>query len=538
MNSKGVLLRMKKRVISMLLIMVLLLSIGGVASPAGAATSQYRLLAIGDGAYGGQATLSPAPENDAKALQSALKKDTNYTKAYVYTNIKKTGNTIKGDPLLGNGGSFNQLIARAYSGATDADVSVFYFSGHSTVVEDTNGSGQAALLLVDMTTVTAKQLKTELDKVKGKKIVLLDICNSGDLIGKSDGDIHAEFISEFAKDAKAGELAASGYFVLTASSRSELSWQDNRSGLQQSSTLMGVFTRAMVQGLGHAQSNNRAVADQNMDGKITLLEILKQAENTNFYTKPQIYPEDSSQQIMRYTVNNSTKPLITNLASKPTNGSSASSSMYSFTFDLNRPATIRCSIIQVDYKRGTQALMEVAFVARSSFAKTDAGKGKKVTWDAELFTRRGLDWDTAFYFVVEESGVPAPYILPFIFNPDIKPTINVGASQTFKVGGGREAFVAVLFSAECKLTVDILDSKGKVVRNLATNDRAYTYGRVEELTDAELSANQLNRNMYYWNGKNEDGAVVPAGDYTVKVVARYGGGSVTKSNAATIKVTK
>lgn len=163
-------------------------------------------------------------------------------------------------------------IPAAFAGATEDDVSLFYYSGHGA-------TGSGALLGSDGEEVTPEVLKAALDSVPGTKIILLDSCFSGYFIGRDPEDAaNAQaaldhFMSVFSFT---GRGAGSEYYVLTASSMYETSI-----GYRGYCSL---FTGNLLEGMGFDPDNNGArmangPADANEDGMFTLNELLVYCRN-------------------------------------------------------------------------------------------------------------------------------------------------------------------------------------------------------------------------------------------------------------------
>lgn len=156
-------------------------------------------------------------------------------------------------------------ISEAFAGATEDDVSLFYYSGHGV-------TGSGALLGNDGVGVSPETLRKKLDQVPGTKIILLDSCFSGYLIGRgSDEAANAKaalehFLSVFSWSSRGD---GSEYYVLTASSLYETSI-----GYVGATSL---FTGNLLEGMGYdpedASRTGSCPADANQDGMFTLDEL-------------------------------------------------------------------------------------------------------------------------------------------------------------------------------------------------------------------------------------------------------------------------
>lgn len=159
-------------------------------------------------------------------------------------------------------------IPKVFADATENDVILFYYSGHGE-------TGSGSLCGYDGQTVSPQALRAALDKIPGTKIILLDSCFSGYLIGRSAVQIAQErakadleqFVSAFSK-AKKGRSLGNSYFILTASSLYETSI-----GLAGCS----LFTKNLLLGMGYngdlSEWTGSTPADADNDGMFTLNEL-------------------------------------------------------------------------------------------------------------------------------------------------------------------------------------------------------------------------------------------------------------------------
>ena len=89
-----------------------------------------------------------------------------------------------------------ELIQAAFSQAEEGDVSYFYISTHGIWAQGQQ-NGDMPLLLSDGQReegVTASRLREMFDKIAGVKVLILDACHAGAVIGKG---VHAPFDNVF-----------------------------------------------------------------------------------------------------------------------------------------------------------------------------------------------------------------------------------------------------------------------------------------------------------------------------------------------------
>ncbi len=312
--------RMKKS--ALLLALVLLLSVFGVAVPAGGARAAadpvtWRGLFVGCGDYAGTYNdLAPGTLNDA------------HEAGYVFSNAAYDGTSrargamtirtnIGRSTLLGllNTGS----TSSPYYGADANDVSIFFFSGHGAT------SGGTSIVLSDGSSdgyLTVNDLEAALREVPGTKVVILDCCYSGGIIGKSAESAPSASDSVQSKDVPATDqesfaqallepFAGSGrverallnqpsYVVFTASSGSEVSY-----GEAMGEDDMGFFTRAFTDGLGRYGSY---AADADANKTVTAQEAYQSSLSifSSYYgdlvgaSTAQYYAADPSFTLLKY----------------------------------------------------------------------------------------------------------------------------------------------------------------------------------------------------------------------------------------------
>ena len=236
----------------------------------------YRALLVGETGY--LSTLN-GPDNDLKAMGRML---AGTGMDFAIT----TQRDVVSEELP-------DLLALAFDGATEDDVSLFYYSGHGVTGADEYYSG--ALQLVDYSYVTTADLAELLSAIPGRVIVILDSCGSGAAI--SDEPIDSlEGANEFdpqrfntgvvsalrAKSAKliprSGELRREKFLVLTGSAYEEQSQTTTREGLWG-----GLLTKGIVKGAGFGYASGdwsgSLPADANGDGEVSLGECADYCQN-------------------------------------------------------------------------------------------------------------------------------------------------------------------------------------------------------------------------------------------------------------------
>lgn len=292
----------------------------------------YRALLIGN-TYTGESNELPGCENDVDGMRTMLGRMT--ATPYSVT-VKKN---IRAEEILSS-------ISSMFGNASYNDVSLFYYSGHgaNSVGADGNPTSyHAALVGTFQTYVSIARLKTELDKIPGKKVIIIDACHSGQFIARdgtvtqvSSSAFNSQVVNLFANDdqlsgdvsrtavvlaADGSELlseeapafidragdtnfAKSGYYVITAcrSEEKSVSTGYDSNGDGKIDRYFGLFTYGLCYGNGWNLARNAAIsslnADLNKDSKVTLYEayvyakVMAQSHNPN--QTAQIWPENSA----------------------------------------------------------------------------------------------------------------------------------------------------------------------------------------------------------------------------------------------------
>ena len=219
----------------------------------------YRALLIGN-TYPGTEKELEGCDTDVEAMRTMLNSMTgiNYS-VTVQQNV--------------NSSAIRSAIGATFADARYCDVSLFYFSGH--------GGSDGSLIGVGNSVVTVSTLRSWLDAVPGTKVVIIDCCYSGMMIGKSEGSsspasFTSAFISGFSSYTKGDNLATNGYIVMTACTKSQMSQT-----LSDGTISFGAFTYGVCYGSGYDEWHQKFLgylpADEDSDGQITLGEAYSTA---------------------------------------------------------------------------------------------------------------------------------------------------------------------------------------------------------------------------------------------------------------------
>ena len=161
---------------------------------------------------------------------------------------------------LASTGDLAAMILDAFSRADSDDVSYFYLSTHG-IWEEGMSSGSMTLLLSDgerESAVSAYMLRTMFDQIQGKKVLIIDACRSGAMLGKG--------VQERLTNVFAGE----DYMVVCSSGGAEESWFWSGDIDGEELTGAGYFSEALVRAIS---AKGGYGADDNRDGAVTLTEL-------------------------------------------------------------------------------------------------------------------------------------------------------------------------------------------------------------------------------------------------------------------------
>jgi hypothetical protein len=266
----------------------------------------YRALLIGNEAYSSRLN---GPYNDLAMMKTVIGLSTIDGKGYASVTVKKDRTRAQ---ILSD-------IAALASQPIDAnDVTLFYYSGHGarTSASET-GTG---LVGVDGTLLNVPTLKSALDSIPGRVIVILDSCYSGMFISKSAGLTGADTgFNDAVLNAFRGNtgivkkaLTTTNYSVITASRKDETSVSVGFSS-NGSPVYVGLATYYLAMGAGYDILNPASSAfgsdTSPKDGIATFDEVFSYADAKvdAFRAK---YPSLGITQDMQYYTANGALPVF------------------------------------------------------------------------------------------------------------------------------------------------------------------------------------------------------------------------------------
>ena len=391
------------------------------------------------------------------------------------------------------------LAAEAFAGADEDDVSYFYLSTHG-IWDDTQPEG-VSLLLSDgerEARITAAWLKALFDPLPGTKVLILDACHSGALIGKGVDRVMPN------------PFAGGAYKIICSSGGAEESWF--WAAADRESSGAGYFSDALAYGMS---GDGAFGADSNRDGTVTLTELRRYLLEHQGASTPRTYPEEDSFSVFAYDAEAVTggyvRPLLTGLTwNTPVLDQAWPRADFSFT--MLREAQLAYQLVLLDQDRWQFADATLLWDTAEGLGYGMVSPGTK----SRSISLSREDEESGGYALLQilslTGGVPRVLSSHVLCVPPLTgdPGLSVEAGTVFRPAGGEEASAVIRHSLPCALSVSVTDAAGNIVRRLLTRQPT----RPEKLrpTGTFLS----------WNGRLADGEAAPPGEYRFQATAWVG----------------
>ncbi len=462
---------------------------------AASAQAANRALLVGCDRFLTQADTSPASANNVVRMAEALSGGAMNLETLV---TRRSG--------LSDGAELARLIGDAFGEAEEGDVSYFYISTHG-LWEEGRSAGDFVLLLSDGRReyrLTAARLKELLDPVPGTKVLILDACHSGAVIGKG---VHAPFDRLFE-----GEE----WKVICSSGGAEESWF--WAGAQDSADRAagaGYFSGILIRGISAA---GNYAADLNRDGAITLTEVHRFLRQNHGASTVQTWPEESAFPVLTYApsaIAQKNRRALVDGVTFEQGALSIASPGFRFSFTVLTPLRMIYQLVYLTDGRWDFDHAEMIYDRTEDSLLLGSQPGAlSPGFKERTITLHTLDEDYGDGYVLlqllalagDELSVAASTVL-CIPPADGDPELSVEAPARFIAGGGRELTFTVGHRVPCELSVQVVDAEGKLVRRLSS--RLPT--RPEQLIP--------NATSFTWNGLRADGARAEPGTYALRISA-------------------
>lgn len=409
------------------------------------------------------------------------------------------------DGTIGTTDAFERAVSDAFSASTEEDLSILYLCTHGVL--SSADDNQVYLLLGDgenESALSAQQLYDSIAPVQGEKLLILDACFSGALIGRgqpghgSMPDSHKqEFLSPF--------LVDSSIHVLTSANGHESSWYYDSESL--STGAVSYFASALSSGLGLYGS---AEADLNGDSAVTLDELHRHLS---------VAVPSSSSQLLSARARNLILPTSSSaMLSRPLTGFSYSSSLlYAAdpTLDLSFTVAKENTAVQyrlIDFTDGSWDWQNArTFLDAGDIENGTLTPGRK----SRALSLDGLMPDESGYMMLQVFSVTENELLLCserliaVQSAQSDAQLVVSCQDTFDHPGLHELSVDVQLNIPAEITASVYDEEGILVRRLASS----------QLTQPSSG----NTSHLYWDGRDDSGAVISEGRYTIACEALIGG---------------
>lgn len=464
--------------------------------PGAQAADVRRALVMGFDSFLSQPSTAPASANNVYQMAEALSGGA--------MNLQQLSTHLDDISSLEE---FAQAVGEAFQGADEEDISYFYISTHG-VWEEGMPNGDMQLLLSNGHQeygLKARELKQVFDQVPGTKVLLIDACRSGAMLGKG---VHGPLENVF---------QGSEYKVLCSSGGAEESWF--WAGSQEGGALSGAgyFSGTLVNGISPKGSYG---ADVNDDGNVTLSELENYLLENHGASTPQVYPEDDDFVLFSYAAD----AYNTRRRDAAMEGVSFGSVVLSgddprldFSFTMLRPVQV---IYQMVYYGADGWQFDRAQFIYDNAERYGAygdqpgmlSPGRK----ERSLTLSQLEDNAYGYVLVQlltrEKDVLTVQSSRVICVPPVQgdPLLEAQVSASFCPELGQELSVLIHHQYPCELTVWVEDLNGQVVQRLAARQPSRPQG-----------LRPLGTTLY-WNGKTRDGAAAPEGSYRLRIRAHIG----------------
>ena len=484
---------MSKRLPLMLLLAWLLFPLTRAAAEGGV----NRALLLGCDHFVTQADTSPSSENNVGRMAEVLSGGAMNLERLV---TRSTG--------IGSVQELESLILSTFDGATGSDVSYFYISTHG-MWKQGDPNEEMTLLLSDGRSengITARQLRDIFDQVPGTKVLLLDACHAGAMIGKG---VHAPFDNVF---------QGPDYKVICSSGGAEESWfwSGDLGGAQF--TGAGYFSSALVSGLS---ASGDWGADDNSDGVITLTELKRYLLDHHGASTARVYPEEDDFAVMSYDATSFTGRRRDAAVRSVDFGAEvlpADDPTVDFTFNVVRATQVAYQFV---YHRGGRwdfDHSELRYDNAERFGAFGDARGFLSPGMKERTLTQSPDGSGSYGYVLLQliaidNGVPSLVTSQVLCVPSEEgdPGLEVLSQTSFTPENWEELAFIVRHEVPCELTITIEDMEGSTVRRLASREPT----RPEHLSPQGSA--------FCWNGLLADGSAAPAGQYRIRVKAYVGG---------------
>lgn len=427
------------------------------------------------------------------------------------------------DGTIGTETALEASISDAFIEADEDDLSILYLCTHGVL--SSSDDGLAYLLLSDGKTETAlsgSQLCSMLAPIQGDKLVILDACYSGAIIGRGqqarpplpkDGSMPIPADNTLSALTAEPFLADTSIHILTSASCYESSWYYDSQ--QLSTGAVSYFASALSSGLGLYGSPE---ADVNGDAQITLRELHSHLTAAVPSSSCQLLTTDDELSL----------PAVKNaLLTKPLAGFSygdslllSDSPMFDFSFTVTQETAVQYRLIDFDEGKWN---WENAKTFLDS-GDDDGGllmpgrKTRTLTLSEVAPEDSGYLMLQVFSLAGEQLTLCSERLIA-VQPAQSDAALTLRCPDSF-MPGSAEMDIGVVAGVPAEITVSIYDEEGSLVRRICRS----------QLTRPAPG----DTTHVYWDGRDQYGAFASSGMYTAAAEAYISGRRVKATADFTI----
>ena len=405
---------------------------------------------------------------------------------------------------LASTGELAALILDAFSDADEDDVSYFYLSTHG-LWENTLDSGTMTLLLSDgqrESSVSAATLRTMFDQLQGKKVLIIDACHAGAMLGKG------------VQERLTNVFAGPDYTVICSSGGAEESWFWSGDIGGEQLVGAGYFSEALTRAIS---SQGGYGADDNRDGVITLTELKRYLLDHHGASTVRTYPEQSEFPLFTYDIQQyagySRTSLIEGVSFESDVITAEDPNVY-FSFNVVSRVEVAYQLV---YHRGGRWDFDNAkliYDNNGNFASYPmAGGVLPLGMTERTLTISREDATTSGYVLLQlltiEKGTPSVASSRVLCVPPDAgdPMLSISVPILFAPEDHEEMTFSVMHDFPCELAITIEDMDGKTVRRITARQGS----RPEQMEPMGSS--------FTWDGYKTNGELAKEDLYRVHVKA-------------------
>ena len=395
------------------------------------------------------------------------------------------------DGTIGTAEALDAAIGHAFSEANEDDLSILYLCTHGIL--SSSDDDLAYLLLSDgeaETTLSGSDLCRMLAPIQGDKLVILDACYSGALIGRGANPIAAEPF-----------LLDTSIHVLTSAAGHESSWYYDSD--QLSAGAISYFASALSSGLGLYGAPE---ADINSDGQISLRELHQ-------YLNAAV--PSSSCQLMTADDTLSLPTVSRAMLSRPLSGFaygesllSAEQPAFDFSFTVTSETTVQYRLIDFDEGKWNWENAKTFLDSGddSSGQLTPGRKNRTLMLTEVAPSESGYLMLQVFSLTGDELVLCSEQLIA-VQPAQTEAALSISAPSCF-TPGGTELAISIHSAVPAEITVSVHDAHGSLIRRICQSHMT--------------RPSPDNMSCLYWDGRNQSGTLVSPGLYTITAEAYIG----------------